>query len=182
MSHYFYITPEEYEEAAKIGIRPAMLDRRVREQGWPKQKAMTTPPRKLTDRSRWRGIAEHNGIEYRAFMSRINRGWTEERAATVPLQSSDEIQEQALRATEHARVHPEVYIRMAEQNGIPYATFHRRVKVLKWDYERAATETIWTRQQMGRLGAQRLREREGDWAAQIFGKRERIREESASHV
>jgi len=33
MSHWFYITPEEYVEAEKIGIKPAMLDRRIRAQG-----------------------------------------------------------------------------------------------------------------------------------------------------
>ncbi|MEC0234433.1 hypothetical protein P4H71_08855 [Paenibacillus kribbensis] len=36
MGHWFYITPDEYAEAEKIGIKPTMLDRRVRQQGWPK--------------------------------------------------------------------------------------------------------------------------------------------------
>lgn len=171
MEHWFYITPDEYAEAAKHGISPSMLDRRIREQGWKKDRAMTTTPRKLTDRRRWKDEAERNGISYDTFMSRVNRGWDMERAATQPLQSPEEIRRQALYATEHVRVHPEKYLRLAEKNGIPYATFHRRVKHSGWDYERAATEPLWTRKQIGRLGAQRLREREGDWAAQIFGKR-----------
>ncbi|MFU1797484.1 hypothetical protein ACM1RC_26700 [Paenibacillus azoreducens] len=170
MGHYFYITPEEYAEAEKIGINPAMLDRRVREQGWTKHRAMTTPPRQLTDRRHWKSEAEKNGIGYSAFMSRINRGWDMERAATQPLQNSDEIRQQALKATEHVRRYPEEFIRLAQQNGIPYHTFQHRVKYCKWDIERAATEPIWNRQQSGKLGAKRLREREGDWAAQIFGK------------
>ncbi|MNI42136.1 hypothetical protein D3C76_224430 [compost metagenome] len=172
MGHWFYITSEEYERAEQFNVKPAMLDRRVRAQGWAKEKAITTPPRKLTDRSKWRHVAEQNGIQYNTFMSRIrNLGWSEERAATQPLESPEEIKQHALRATEQVRVHPEKYLRMAERNGIPYATFHMRVKKSGWDYERAATEPIWTRQQIGRLGAQRLREREGDWTAQIFGKR-----------
>ncbi|MGM1047623.1 MAG: hypothetical protein ACQEXX_15935 [Bacillota bacterium] len=171
MGHYFYITPEEYQEAAKNGIRPAMLDRRVREQGWSKERAMSTPPRKLTDRSRWRKVAEVNGINYDTFMTRVRRGWTEEKAANHPLQTLDEVREQALQATEHMRIYPEVYLRLAEQNGIPYHTFHHRVKYCRWDIDRAATEPVWNKQQSGRLGAQRLREREGDWAALIFGKR-----------
>lgn len=171
MGHWFYITPDEYAEASKYGISPAMLDRRVREQGWDKKRAMTTPPRKLTNRRRWKAEAEKNGISYDTFMSRVNRGWDMERAATQPLQTQEEIRQQALHATEHVRVHPEEYLRLAEKNGIPYATFHRRVKRSGWDYERAATEPIWTREQSGQLGARRLRDREGDWAAQIFNRK-----------
>lgn len=171
MGHYFYITPEEYALAEKNGIRPVMLDRRVREQGWPKERAMTTPPRKLTDRSRWWKVAEKNGLNYNTFMNRIKLGWPEEKAATQPLRTEEELKVQALRATDHVRRYPEKYLRLAEENGIPYHTFQHRVKYCKWDMERAATEPIWTRQQIGKLGAQRLREREGDWAAQIFGKR-----------
>lgn len=171
MGHWFYNTPEEYAAAEAIGITPAMLDRRIREQGWPKEKAMTTPPRKLTDRKQWRTVAEKNGIAYEAFMSRINRGWSMERAATQPLQTPEEAREQALQASEHIRVLPKEYVQLAEQNGIPYFSFHARVRYYGWDLERAATEPLWTREQIVRLGAQRLREREGDWAAQIFGRR-----------
>lgn len=39
LSHWFYITPEEYVEAEKIGVKSAMLDRRIREQGWTKERA-----------------------------------------------------------------------------------------------------------------------------------------------
>lgn len=173
MSHWFYITPEEYATAEKYGIPPAMLDRRVREQGWSKDRAMTSLPRPHKPRGfygKWASLAERNGIKYDSFMTRIRKGWDPEKAATQPLQNPEEARQHALTATEYVRVHPEKYLRMAEQNGIAYATFHRRVKHCGWDYERAATEPLWTRQQMGRLGAQRLREREGDWAAQIFGK------------
>lgn len=34
MNHYFYITPEEYEQAATIGIDAENLSRRVRLLGW----------------------------------------------------------------------------------------------------------------------------------------------------
>lgn len=171
MGHYFYVTPEEYAEAAKLGIRPTMLDRRIREQGWSKERAMTTPPRKITDRKHWAAIAEKNGISYDVFMSRVKIGWSMERATTEPLQTLEQKRVSAARARERSRVYPEKYLRMAERNGIAYATFQYRVRVGGWEYERAATEPIWTPQQRGRFGAQRLREREGDWAAQIFGKR-----------
>lgn len=169
-----YITPEEYEIAASHGVSAAMLDRRVRQQDWPKQKAMSTPPRKQKPRgyyADWLALAAQNGIQCDAFFSRINRGWSKEDAANKPLESTLEVKEHALRATEHVRVFPEEFLRLAEQNGIPYHTFRMRVIKSKWSYERAATEPIWSRQQIGKLGAQRLREREGDWAAQIFGNR-----------
>lgn len=169
MSPYdYYISPEEYTVAAANGITPKLLNHRVRELGWDKKRAMATPVRKMTDRSHWRKMAEQNGISYKTFTSRIYMGWTEERAATTPLPSPEEVRQNALRASEKARAHPEEYIQLAEQNGIPYATFQQRVTRLKWDYERAATEPVWSRQQMGRLGAQRLREREGNWADLIF--------------
>ncbi|ALP38003.1 hypothetical protein ASL14_19225 [Paenibacillus sp. IHB B 3084] len=159
MSHWFYITPEEYTEAEKIGVKSAMLDRRIREQGWTKERAMTTPPRPLTDRRKWLQLARENGISRDTFYTRIrNMGWSMERAANQPRQTPEEIREQALRATEYARVLPKEYVRLAEQNSIPYATFHNRLKNCGWELERAA-EPIWTRQQIGRLGAQRLRER-----------------------
>ncbi|WFR63053.1 hypothetical protein P9222_00975 [Paenibacillus amylolyticus] len=171
MGHYFYITPGEYEEAAKLGISSAMLDRRVRAQGWPKQRAMTTPPRQSTNRKRWKAEAEKNGISYDTFMSRVNRGWSMDRAATEPLQTPEQAKAQTARATEAIRIYPKEYVDLASQNGIAYATFVHRIKYIGWDYERAATEPLWSRQQSGVLGAKRLREREGDWAVQIFGKR-----------
>lgn len=142
MGHYFYITPGEYAEAAKLGISSKMLDRRVREQGWSKHRAMTTPPRQLTDRKQWRAEAEKNGISYDTFMSRVNLGWTMERAASEPLQTSEQAKANAARATEAARVIPKEYTDLAAQNGIPYPTFWFRIRKAGWDYTKAATEPV----------------------------------------
>ncbi|MCZ8518867.1 hypothetical protein [Paenibacillus caseinilyticus] len=152
MSHYFYITPEEYEEAELNGISPIILDRRVRELGWKKEKAMTVPVRKLTDRKRWRYVAEDNGISYQSFMSRIRRGWSEEDAATKPLESPQEVKEHALRASKCMQVYPSEFIALAEMNGIAYHTFRVRVKQLGWDYERAATQPVMSKSEIGKLG------------------------------
>lgn len=165
----FYITPEEYELAAQNGIDRENLNRRVRLLGWKKDRAIRTPLGKLTNRKHWVEVAKQNGIGYNTFMNRVNNhGWDEESAATQPLQDR---RAQATKATEKIRKIPRKFVKLAEANGIPYHTFRARVIRYGWDMERAATEPIWTRQQIGRLGAQRLREREGDWAAQIFGKR-----------
>lgn len=173
-----YITPTEYKLAASHGVSAAMLDRRVRQQDWSKQKAMTTPPRPQKPRGYFTELiklAESIGVGKETFHSRLSRGWSIEDAATKPMPTDDEIRAQALQATDHVRVFPKEYVQLAEKNGIPYPTFRMRVIKSGWDYERAATEPVWTKQQIGRLGAKRLREREGDWAAQIFGKRDVVK-------
>lgn len=170
MSNWFYITPEEYQRAAENGVDAFNLERRVRLLAWPKEKAIITPLRKLTDRKKWREIAEKNGIKYASFMSRINLGWDEETAATKPLQTAEENRAQALLATEKVRKIPREYIQLAAQNGIQSATLHLRIKK-GMSFEEAATRPLMNRSQIGAKGAAALRAREGDWAAQIFGKR-----------
>lgn len=174
MSHYFYITPEEYEAAARNGVDAFNLERRIRLMAWPKEKAINTPLRKLTDRKKWRRIAEVNGIGYAAFISRINRGWDEQTAATKPLQTAEESREQALLASEKVRVIPREIIDLARRNGIRHATLHDRIKK-GMSFEEAATRPLWNHSQAGAKGAAALRAREGDWAAQIFGKRKEVR-------
>lgn len=169
--HWFYITPEEYEQAASIGVDNQTLDRRIRELGWNKERAMTTPIRPLNKgRAHWRQVAEKNGISFRAFHSRISRGWTDEEAATRPLQTPEEAKKLALRATEKVRKIPRKYMELAEQNGIQRATLHARIKK-GWSLEDAATKPLMDRTEIGRRGAAALRAREGDWAALIFGTR-----------
>ncbi|ASB66395.1 hypothetical protein S101413_02950 [Bacillus velezensis] len=57
----WYITPEEYERAAKNGISRSLLGKRIRGAGWDKERALATPPKKRrprTDRSKWVEVAE----------------------------------------------------------------------------------------------------------------------------
>lgn len=87
MGYDYYITPEEYERAASYGVDGFTLERRVRLLGWKKERAITTPIRKITNRKHWVKIAEANGIKYHTFMTRVNTwGWDMERAATEPIQ------------------------------------------------------------------------------------------------
>lgn len=81
---HVYITPEEYEAAAARGISKKTLELRVREYGWPKERALTAPVQQRTDWSEWYAVAEVNGISLITFRTRIYRGWTPERAATEP--------------------------------------------------------------------------------------------------
>lgn len=166
MSHWFYITPEEYTQAAAIGVDSENLNRRVRLLGWNKEKAITTPLGKLTDRKVWVEIAKQNGIGYYTFMSRVNRyGWDEERAATTPLQDRKAM---AAAATERIRIIPRELVQRAEQNGIAYDTLHARITRYGWNPEEAATRRTLTRQEIGRLGKQAVEARYGDWNRYAF--------------
>lgn len=141
----YYITPEEYERAARNGVDPANLERRIRLDGWDKERAINTPLRKLKDRKYWANIAKKNGIKYNTFMNRVHKlGWTEEKAATYKVEGTEERRKKAAEMTEKNRIFPKKYVMLAEKNGIPYKTFRARIVESKWDMERAATEPLWT--------------------------------------
>ncbi|MEB9770344.1 hypothetical protein P4K44_33135, partial [Bacillus cereus] len=72
----YYITPEEYEAAAKNGISNELLTRRIRNLGWDKEIAMTKPSR--YNANRWKNIKEialKNGISHSTYTARIKKGW-----------------------------------------------------------------------------------------------------------
>jgi len=169
MSHYFYITPEEYAEAEKNGVDPQSLDRRVRELGWKKERAMTTPLGKFTNRKKWVEIAEKNGIKYQTFMTRVNQwGWDEERAATEPLQNRAKAAEEAAKHRKD-RITNTSLVQKAKQNGISYHTYRARIK-RGWDPEEAATAPLITRSEAGKKGYQRNIEKNGNFKDLIFKK------------
>lgn len=166
----YYITPEEYERAEANGVSYRQLNWRIREAVWEKERAITTPPRKLTDRGKWRKIAEANGINRSLFYVRvINQGWDEERAATTPLPTAEEKTAGALKAMEAQRVYSAEYIAAARANGIPYKTFNWRMHH-GWGYERASTQPITSKSDVGRQGKKRVQELYGDISAFIFQK------------
>ncbi|MFF2016243.1 hypothetical protein [Paenibacillus sp. NPDC058177] len=160
MSHWFYITPEEYEQAAAIGIDSENLNRRVRLLGWDKSRALTTPLGKMTDRKYWANVAKQNGIGYYTFMNRINNlGWDEEKAATTPLQDRKTA---AAHATEKGRKFPVELLRLAEQNGIAYHTMRARINK-GWDPQEAATMAVGSHSDAGKLGKAAVIDKYGDW-------------------
>ncbi|WP_353853094.1 hypothetical protein [Dehalobacter restrictus] len=159
-SHHFYITPEEYELAAQNGIRPVLLDVRVRSLAWKKGRAITEPPKakKRIDKH-WVEVANQNGICYSTLRYRVNRlGWNIERAATQPLQDR---KAQAKIAYEKSRKYPVEYLRLAAENGIKERTFHRRVEV-GWDLNLAATRAPMTGHEIG-LMTKAKREKTVSW-------------------
>ncbi|WP_213517470.1 hypothetical protein [Paenibacillus montaniterrae] len=145
----YYIAPEDYEQAEAIGIRPALLEVRIRRLAWSKEKALRTPPHQKRSLGKdWIALAEQNGICYSTFRYRVNRlGWSKERAATQPLQDRSA---QAARAHEFSRKYPVEYLRLATKNGISERTFHRRVKS-GWSLDEASTRKPMTSREIGLL-------------------------------
>lgn len=154
VSHYYYITPEEYEIAAQNGVSPALLEVRIRSLAWDKERAITTPPHtKKRLNKKWVEIAQENGICYNTFRYRVNRlGWDEERAATQPLQDRAA---QAKKAYEKSREYPAELKELAITNGIPERTFHRRMKD-GWDLIEAATKPPMTHSEIGLMNKAKL--------------------------
>lgn len=133
MNRDFYITDEEYKIAANNGVNAKNLEQRIRSYGWSKEKAMTKPVKKQTDRSRWSKVAKENGIGYGTFMSRIHLyGWDVEKAATTPSlgrsrQSKINVERSREKFHKH-RVIPNEILELAKENGIAYPTLYSRVK------------------------------------------------------
>lgn len=147
MSYEFYITPQEYAEAERNGISRQVLSDRVRKLGWKKQRAMTTPARKMTKRKHWAEIAATNGINYSTFSTRVNtHGMSMEEAATRPLQDPRE----AIKIADqyrHKRL-PREWIEKAKENGISRKTLYQRITRYHWDIETAATKPPMSYQEM----------------------------------
>lgn len=130
----FYITPEEYETAAKNGINKMNLERRVRLLGWSKERALKEPTQTCTNRDKWLSIALENGIKKVTFFGRVNKlGWSEERAATTPVIKT---------AIRNRKYSDELY-KTLEKNGISKSLFYDRIRK-GWTIDRASTEHVYT--------------------------------------
>lgn len=137
----FYITPEEYEIAAKHGISKCTLERRVRLLGWKKERALTEPPQKHINRDYWIKVAQKNGISKKTFLSRVNRSqWSCEKAATYPIKYT----------AERNRKYSDKIYKSLEMNGISRALFYDRIRK-GWTLERASTEHVYTQEDKTKL-------------------------------
>lgn len=143
------------------GVSAALLEVRIRSLAWPKERAINTPPHKKKPLKDWVEVAEKNGICYSTLRYRANRlGWELERAATQPLQDR---KAQARQAYECSRKYPAEYLRMAERNGIPERTFHKRMKS-GWAPEQAATRPPMTPREVGLM----TKEKRSKWLSVYF--------------
>ncbi|QWU15693.1 hypothetical protein SAMN04487895_12741 [Paenibacillus sophorae] len=156
----WYITPEEYERAAANGITSRTLEKRIRDRGWAKERAINEPVQKKTNLLKWRRIAEQNGIPSNAFYKRVRvSGWEPERAATEPL--IDKV-DRLCQQNKDRRTYPLEMIAIAESNGISYDLFKERVNKYGWSFDRAATEPKIPASVSGRRGKESLMKRVGN--------------------
>ncbi|XEC97025.1 hypothetical protein AB6A23_11070 [Paenibacillus tarimensis] len=145
----FYITPEEYNQAANNGISRPLLEVRIRTLAWSKDRAINTPPHKKKPLKDWVEVAAKHGICYGTLRYRANQlGWDIERAATQPLQDR---KAQAKAAYEASRKYPVEMVEKAKANGISYHTFCSRINDSGWSIERAATTPVMTLREIGLL-------------------------------
>lgn len=141
-----YITPDDYAQAEKNGISIKTLEHRVRQLGWPKQRAITEPPQKQMKHSEeLKALALANGIPVRTYRHRIKQyGWSAERAATEPV-GHPESRKAAIEAARAARgKYPKELRDRALSNGIAIDTFYCRIK-RGWEPEEAATYPLLRR-------------------------------------
>ena len=81
-----YLTDEDYEIAAKNGICKKTAYSRFYQNGWTKEKTITTPvPKRRTYPKEWVDLAKKNGISKNLFIMRIRKGLTYEEAATLEI-------------------------------------------------------------------------------------------------
>ncbi len=170
MGDNFYITPEEYERAAANGIKRGTLEWRIRDGGWDKERAITTPSKRQVRRKKWTAIAKQNGIPERNFLNRLYHGWTNERAATEPLLTREARAERLSNQTIAKCVYPKELIDRAERIGVSRNTFNQRV-LAGWSLERAASEPLVSHQERGRRGLRSMKAKYGDISKPIFQKR-----------
>ncbi|MFE4712617.1 hypothetical protein ACFRAM_17220 [Paenibacillus sp. NPDC056722] len=101
----------------------------MREAGWEKERAITTPPRALTDRSQWRSIAEQNGISKEIFINRCAKGWSPEQAATEPWMTRGRRVAWMKKNRPAKRKYSDELLQRAASNGVSKDIFYKRVSL-----------------------------------------------------
>ncbi|WP_337033234.1 nucleoside permease [Paenibacillus illinoisensis] len=137
----YELTEKDYQRALVNGIDRDRVRERVYNLGWDKERAVTEPINKKVDRSHWLQIAAEHGVTRSAFNTRLQRGWSEEKAATTPKLSIAVAHE---RRHELQRKYPVELLHKAVENGISEQTFRRRVRE-GWSPEIAATKPNFSR-------------------------------------
>ncbi|PGZ45717.1 hypothetical protein COE56_25895 [Bacillus anthracis] len=144
----FYITPEEYEIAARNGINRRTLNVRVRNLGWDKDIAMTKPlgSKNSTGWSKVKEIALKNGISRQTYYARLKKGWKLIDAISRPPITRDQALELAKKANywSENRVLSDEQVEIALSNGISYRVAYGRIKRLKWPIDDAITIPVLT--------------------------------------
>ncbi|MFN2746943.1 hypothetical protein ACINLE_17610 [Bacillus sp. z60-18] len=170
----WYITPQEYERAAQHGVSKKRLNERIRQYGWGKERAITTPVQKRTTRAKWVEVAEANGIPRYTFYSRVCvLAWDEEQAATVPTLGRSETMRRGQKKSPRSKYRrfPAELIEQAKSNGINYNTFCFRVNKLGMEPSEAAIKPVRSHKEVSSLGLTACKEKYGNPKVSLCPKR-----------
>ena len=85
LENNYYVTPEEYLIAESHGISRDLVNKRIRNYLWNKEKAITVSPAPISKYGNIKYRLKENGIDESTFYKRIAYGWTIERASTEPI-------------------------------------------------------------------------------------------------
>jgi hypothetical protein len=132
-----YLTPEDYETAAKNGINTGIAYRRFYIYGWSRERTITEPV-KIRSESEWSKLKDRAVVSDQTFRTRIKQGWTPEKAALtpgIPLH---------LRSRKRGILRDH-HLEIAESNGIGEYTVRARIRLYKWSLEDAITIPVGTR-------------------------------------
>lgn len=138
----YYITPQDYENAEKIGVSNNLLYRRVYVSNWDVDKAVNTPVKVRKCKIKHLKIARKNGIKDVTFYSRLNRGWNLEDASTITIEKATSKQwmdKHYKKMRKEYRKYPNWVYENLEKNGIKLITFWSRVNNHGWSLEEAST-------------------------------------------
>lgn len=135
----YYITPEEYEEAARNGLTRQHVNDRIRKLGWEKQKAITLELQKtFTDRTVIYALAKAHGITNKMVRKRLSLGWSDMKAATAPPEDIESRNERARHMGLRKRKVPIEILDLALNNGISNHLYRVRIR-RGWDLSLAST-------------------------------------------
>ena len=152
----YYITPEEYEIAERNGVCASTLNRRIRDLGWEKDIAITTPV-PMRDKYGWNKVKEialQNGIPRHAYCDRIKRGWSLIDAISQPPLSRSECIKRASEVNScfKNKILSDEQAEIGALNGISYTVARDRIRLSGWSVEEAITIPVMTRSECGKKG------------------------------
>ena len=137
MGSYYYITPKDYETAESNGLTKKDVYRRVYEENWSIERAISTPKMKMKPATKYtkeeKEIIFKNGLTTKIVSQRIHRGWDREKAITTP-----KIAKKDHRCCRGRYKYTDEIIEIVKSNGIKIDTFYRRVRD-GWSIEKAST-------------------------------------------
>jgi hypothetical protein len=125
-----YLTPSDFEKAARYGVPEARVKQRFYSLGWSKERSITQKYRPV--KNVWGQYKDRAVVTPATFYNRLDRGWTHEDAATIPLIPNGKKYKQPFPIADEIR-------ELAEKNRIKFTTLRNRIYEYKWTPEEAAS-------------------------------------------